>query len=62
MRQEYEQLEKGSVNSSKFELRKKYFRYLPLYYPEIYHAQLVNILANMDNVLSFNEFITLAWI
>ena len=45
---------------SKMELRRKYFKYLPPWYPELYHAQLSNILSNIGRDLSFNEFIALA--
>lgn len=42
------------------ELKRKYLRYLPPQYPELYHAQLANIVSNMGRDLGFNEFMALA--
>ena len=37
---------------SRVELRRKYFRLLPSYYPEIFHAHLANLIANLAEELT----------
>jgi hypothetical protein len=54
MREEYMRLEALSEKKSSIELRRKYFKYLPSKYPEIYHAHLTNILSNLGEDLSIN--------
>lgn len=55
-------LEALSEKRSIIDLRRKYFKNLPLKYPEIYHAHLTNILSNLGEELTLNEFNALAWI
>lgn len=63
MRAEYEWLEQSSRSKQTlFDLRRKYYRFLPAEYPELFLAQLSNLLANLEEELAFNEFLTLAWI
>jgi hypothetical protein len=60
MRKEYDDVDAVCPKKSKLELNRKYFRYLPGSYPELYHAQLANILSNLGREISFNEFSLLA--
>lgn len=60
MRIQYDRVDALYPKKSKLELHRKYFRYLPASYPELYHAQLANILSNLGRDISFNEFAALA--
>lgn len=60
MRKEYEDIDAVCPKKSQLELYRKYFRYLPGSYPEMYHSQLANILSNLGRDISFNEFYLLA--
>jgi hypothetical protein len=60
MRIEYEHVDSISPKLSKMELKRKYFRYLPPQYPELYQAQLSNVVGNLGRDLGFNEFIALS--
>jgi hypothetical protein len=60
MRLEYEQVDSATDKLSKLEVKRKYLRFLPPLYPELYHAQLASVVSNMGRDLSFNEFTALA--
>lgn len=62
MRREYEAFDAVVAGGSKASIKRNYFHALPSYYPELYHAHLVNLLAAMTPPLSGAEFLTLAWI
>ena len=62
MREEYVRVDGVNEKRTIMELRRKYFRYLPDNYPELFHAHLYSILSCLGEDISVNQFMTLAWI
>ena len=54
MRREYDEIDSLTQKISKMEIKRKYLKFLPPHYPELYHAQLTNVLSNMGRDISFN--------